>query len=267
MISLRDTQRAFCSAMFSGDASWMTQLVLADGVPVEQRMQIYANSNRLGFLAAMQSTFPVIEKLAGDAWFEQRVRRYQLQFPSRCGDLQYVGSRFAEFLRAELAGTDFEYFVDVARLEWAYQEVLIAAESDVLDPAVLGAVAAEDYERLVFAPRTALRLIESPYPVLAIWQAHQPGAAEADISLDAGPSRVLLIRRDDHVEMRELSAASAGLLGQCLQSVCLGEAVETLAAAQVDFELGSALRQLVGLSSFSAFHLHAARPHKISNNR
>jgi len=261
MISLRDTQRAFCSAVLSGNAACMTALVPDAGIPAALRVQIYGNSNRLGFLAAMQATYPVIERLSGEAWFEQRVRLYQLRFPSRSGDLQHVGSHFAEFLQAELSGTDYEYFAEVAKLEWAYQDVLTAADSGVLDPSALGAVAADEYEHLVFAPRTALRLVESPYPILAIWKAHQPDADLVQISLDSGPSRVLLIRCIDHVELRELSPASFALLGQFVRGAAFGAAVEVVAANHVDFDLNNTLRQLISLECFAGFHVRATDFH------
>jgi hypothetical protein len=255
MLSLRDTQRAFCSAMLSGDAACMKDSVRDAGIPAEQRLQIYGNSSRIGFLAAMQATYPVIKQLAGEQWFEQRARHYQLLFPSRSGDLQYVGSSFAEFLQAELAGTDFEYFADVARLEWAYQEVLIAADSATFDLAELGTVAANDYECLMLTPRSALRLIESAFPILAIWQAHQPGANSIEIRLDAGASRVLLTRHTDHVELRELPPATAALLEQCLRGVVLGAAVDAVTASHHDVDLSACLQQLMTLRCFARFHL------------
>lgn len=255
MISLRDTQRAFCSAVLSGDMNCMASLVRGEDVPSEQRMQIYSNSNRLGFLAAMQATYPVIERLGGEQWFEQRARQYQLRFPSRSGDLQHVGAHFAEFLQAELSDTQYEYFSDVAQLEWAYQEVLTAAESVALDPAALSAIAADDYEHLVFVPRPALRLVESRYPILAIWKAHQPGTDLVDINLASGPSRILLIRCIDHVELRELSAAGFALLEQFTQGTFFGAAVEAVEASHAEFDLSASLRQLVSLECFAGFRL------------
>jgi len=255
MISLRDAQRAFGSAVLSGDSACMAELVQDAGIPAAQRVQIYGNSSRIGFLAALQATYPVIEQLAGAQWFEQRARQYQLKFPSRRGDLQYVGIHFAEFLQAELSDTNFEYFVDVARLEWAYQEVLVAADSATLDLAKLGSVSVDDYERLLLVPRPALRVVASPYSILSIWKAHQPGADGIEIDLNAGV-RALLIRRDDHVELRELSAASFALLEQCLQGVALGAA---LTAMQVDndFDLSATLQELMALACFSGCKVRA----------
>lgn len=259
MRSLRETQRAFCDAVLSGQLDGIADLVRDRGIPAVQRMQIYRNNNRIGFHTTLKATYPVVERLAGADWFQQDAQRYQLRFPSRCGDLQFVGQHYPGFLRDELAGTQFEYFSDVAALEWAYQEVLTAADNTPLDPAELANVAPDDYERLVFTPRPALRLVASPYPLLAIWKANQPGAetctaAESEIRLDAGESRVLLIRRRDHVELRELSPTSFSLLQQFSQGAALGMATEAVNANHDDFDLASTLQQFLSLETIAAFH-------------
>jgi Putative DNA-binding domain len=258
MISLRDTQRAVCGAVLSGDAACMAELVRDDGIPAEQRMQIYHNNNQIGFLDTLAATYPVIKKLGGDDWFAQTVRQYQLRFPSRRGDLQYAGDRFAEFLRAELSGGGFDYFVDVAALEWAYQEVLIAADDAPLSPTALSDVAVADYERLIFTPRHALRVIESAYPVLAIWEANQADGSQAPtIRLDAGPDQILIVRGTAGVELRQLSNESCALLTQFSSGVTLGAAAEVLSNDHPDFDLAVNLRQLIALQAFSGFRLRA----------
>lgn len=252
MPSLREVQRAFARAMRSGDAD-VTELVRDDGIPAAQRMQIYRNNHRAGVLAALAATYPVIVRLGGEDWFAQCAAQYLQRFPSRCGDLQFAGDRFAQFLAADLANTDFAYFADVARLEWAYQEVLTAAEQAPLHPASLDAVTADDYAQLILVPRPALRLVESPHPILAIWQANQLAAdPERAVRLDAGGSRVLVIRRADHVELRELASASAVLLEQFLRGSPLGIAADAVAGS----EFAAALQRLFALQTLGAFHLH-----------
>jgi hypothetical protein len=200
----------------------------------------------------MQATYPVIERLGGADWFRHSVSRYQDIYPSRCGDLQYLGEKYPDFLRSALAGTSHVYFADVAALEWAYQCVLTAEERAPMDLSVLQAAAPQDHERLLFVPRPALRLVESEFPIFAIWHANQPSAAESPaIRLDANPSRVLLIRRKDHVELRELSEGSSLLLQLWLAATPLGAAAAAVAARVVDFDLGLSLRELLGLETIA----------------
>jgi hypothetical protein len=258
MPSLRDTQVAFCAAIRSEDAGAAAGLILADGIDAEQRVQIYRNNHRLGALAALQATYPVIERLGGSEWFRQSALRFLQDHPSRCGDLQYLGEDYPGFLRKDLAGSPHAYFADVAALEWAYQRVLTAAEREPVELRVLQAVDPQDYERLCFGPVPALDLVESPFPVFAIWHANQSAMpAQHAIRLDAGASRVLLIRRSDHVELRELAQPTCLLLRQFRQGATLGDAAEAVAAEAGDFDLQGCLRELLGLGTIADIGLTA----------
>lgn len=258
--SLRDTQGAFSAALLGGDAQALAGLVHEDGIATAHRIAIYANNSRICFEQALAATYPVIQRLAGTDWFRQHARSYQLRCPSRRGDLQYVGDRYADYLQLELAGTPYEYFADIARLEWAYQEVLVAAEDSFLDPRSLASVAAEDYEHIVLALRNCVRLLESPYPLLKIWKANQgDGAADAaTISLSDGPDHLIVIRREHHVEVRALTPEAFELLRQLNSGMPLGKIAEATAGSSRDQELGTNLRELFSMQILATFHLHTA---------
>ena len=98
------------------------------------KTEIWQGRLALMILKTLEATFPVLVRLAGTDWFRQTGRAYLRRHPSRAGNIHYIGERFAQFLDDELTDTDHDYFADVARLEWAYQEVLVAAESATLDP-------------------------------------------------------------------------------------------------------------------------------------
>jgi hypothetical protein len=260
MLSLRDTQRAFGAAIAGDEAGAIGPLVLEDGIPAEQRLQIYRNNHRLGALAALQSTFPVIERLGGADWFAQSVHAYLRTYPSASGDLQDLGERYAQFLQVELTDTAYAYFADVAALEWAHQCVLTAAEHGPVDIDVLRTIAPDDYGRLRFVPRPAVRLVSSRYPVLAIWRANQPSADESQsaLNLDAGESRVLLIRRRDHVELREIPAGTHALLGEFARGATLGPAASRAATLVPDFDLDACLKDLIRLEAIAQIGLDAS---------
>jgi hypothetical protein len=259
--SLRELQRTFGTAVLGGDMTRIAELVREDGIPAAQRVGIHANNTRTGFERALAASYPVIERLAGSDWFRQHAHCYQRRFPSRCGDLQFVGERYAQYLLAELAGTPHLYFADVARLEWAYQEALLAADSTVLDPQSLAAIAPEDYEQLIFTPQASVRLVESGYPILAIWQANQSESAvdTRPISLTDGPDRVLVVRRRRHVELRTLRPELFALLRQFTLGVALGAAADAVASEHEDFDVGVALRELVAMQVFAPVQPSTAR--------
>ena len=236
MPSLRDTQTAFCAAILSGDAASIRHLVRDDGMAPEERVQVYLNNHRVGSLATLQATYPVIERLGGSDWFSQSAAQFLAQFPSRSGDLQHLGEQYPDFLRVHLAETDYAYFADVAALEWAYQLALTAADRAPADLGVLHGVGADDYARLLFVARPAVRLIESRYPIFAIWHANQSSAA-------------------DHVELRELSPGTFHLLQQFQRGATLGAAAASMATEAPEFDLEVCLREVIGLEAIADIKL------------
>ncbi len=261
MSTLREIQEDFSRSIRTGVDADIARRVVGTDIDPERRLQIYRNNVRANFLASLQATYPIIERLGGSDWFAQSVQRYQAVAPSRCGDLHYVGAAYPDFLREEMEFTEFGYFADVARLEWAYQEVLTAAPSPPLAPEALGAIEASDQERIVFVPRAALRLVESPYPLLQIWNANQIDAEAGDpIHLDAGGDAVLLIRREDHVELRRLRHPLASLLRQFIAGVPLAVAAEAAAADCKDFDLVRELAELLAMQVIAAFRIAEELP-------
>jgi hypothetical protein len=253
--SLRELQVAFLDGTLRGRPAQIAALITASELAPEARVAIYANNAREGFLQALAATFPVVERLAGQDWFRQTGREYMHRHPSRSGNLHYVGERFAAFLDEALSGTEFGYFADVARLEWAYQEVLVAADHPSFDLAALSGVSPDAYDSLVFRVHPALRLLESRYPVLAIWRANQPQAGQTSVSLDAGAARVLIVRREDHVELRELDAAAFALLTAFTRGATLGEAFELATAADPAADLAFVLGHVVKLQTLVDFEI------------
>ena len=252
MRSLREVQAAFIAAVRSDAAGLLAPMVVDAGIEPEQRIQIYRNNHRLGALATMQATYPIVERLGGVDWFRQSASEYRNQYPSHSGDLQNLGQDYSDYLRRELADTPFAYFADIAALEWAYQLVLTSADRPCVTLDVLKAVDAQDYERLLFVPRPALRLVESQFPIFAIWHANQPDVeSDSELRLDAGGSRVLLIRRRDYVELRELSPASSCLLKQFERRVPLGDAAASAIEASGDFDLQTCLSELLRLEAIA----------------
>jgi hypothetical protein len=261
VLSLRDTQRALSAALFGASPGSLESLVREDGIAAANRVAIYANNTRIGFELALAATYPVIQRLAGADWFRQHARGYQQCCPSRRGDLQYVGDRYADYLQSALGGSPYEYFVDVARLEWACQEALVARDDCALDPQSLADVAAEDHERIVLVPRACLRLLESRYPLLQIWQANQTDdhASRSSISLDDGPVRLAILRRAQHIEMRALSPEPFELLQRLKSGVALGAVAEAAAKSGLHCNFAAALRELFSMQVFASYHLCADR--------
>ena len=165
MVSLRELQRSFAAALRDPEATCPVRPVA--------RLDIYRGNVRHNFRAALELAFPVLRKRVGVDYFSQLAFHYRQRFPSRSGDLHWAGREFAEFLGAHLAGGDYAWLADLARLEWARQSAAVDAVAPAVGAEALAAFAPEQLERVVFALQPSLRLVESPYPVFSVWLANQ----------------------------------------------------------------------------------------------
>jgi hypothetical protein len=257
MPALRELQLAFGAAMFDESDS-VGAYVDGNGMSANARLSIYQNNLREGFIKALALGFPAIERLGGTDYFRQLALEFLATHPSRSGNLHHIGEPFAPFLRHKFAGTQYAYFADVAALEWAHQEALIAADAQPISADAFSSVAPHDYERLTFEFHPACRFVGSRYPIVKIWRANQPETLSDDvIDLDSGGDNVLVLRTPECVEFHRLTAAHFALFEALSRGETLGAALECAQALESDFDFGAALRHLLELRVLTALRLPA----------
>src|ERR1700730_5397699 len=180
MPSLPELQTRVLDALLTASPVRAIRLIAGHSGPAASRLGVYRNNVQGNFADALRSTFPVIWRLVGADYFRQTAREFQRHHPSRSGDLLHIGKPFPEYLAGLHLDDEFGYLGDVARLEWLVQETLLSAEHAPLDLQKLARVAPAEYDALRFALHPALRLFESRYPVLRIWEANLDGNAEPE---------------------------------------------------------------------------------------
>jgi len=246
MPSLRELQSDVMRAILAADDSRASHLVAAHGIPATHRLGIYANTARVNFHESLRASFPAILRLVGEDYFHQCAREFHKGYPSTCGDLQYAGTHFPDYLADLHAHDEFRYLGDVARLEWLRQEALLSADHRPLDFAKLAAVAPSDYAELRFRLHPATRLLASDYPCLRIWQANVGGDGEPEvIDLAMGPDRVLLTRKTIAVDVHRLSRGEHRFLIAVRDGQRFGEAVEHGMECDGEFNAAAALQRFV----------------------
>lgn len=232
-------------------------IVRGDGLPVQiatdyahysvsTAIDVYRNNYRGNLHDALAGAYPVIVQLVGEEFFRYLTRKFIEQHPSRSGNLHHYGAQMADFVASfEPAGT-LPYLADVATLEWACHRAYFAEDAPMLDIARLAQIPPEQYPDLILRTHPSCYLVRSVYPVVAIWHAHQPGAADDfQIDLDSGASLALVSRRDDVVIVNELSAADADWLHAIQAGTPLGEATAVTREHHPAFDLQAALLNLV----------------------
>lgn len=251
MLSLRDLQLRFVAALYeSSDAVISAEIEGAAPSP-GARLGVYRNNLREGFIGALAMGFPVVERLVGTAFFRQTALDFQLQHPSRSGDLGEAGALFPDFLRARYADGELAWLPDVAELEWALECVAAAPDGGTIDPASLAQIPAQRYEDLAFEANGAARLVESRFPIVRIWQSNQPDATPETVNLDAGADRVLVRRRAGELEFVQLAPADFTFARMLARGTTLGLATDASLAIDPAFDLARSLRTLVLAGAFS----------------
>jgi hypothetical protein len=240
--SLRDLQARFCDAVLLDDGAALAGLVRDGAVPAQTRIEVYRNNAREGFRKALAADYPVVERLVGAACFRGLARDYLRAHPSRSGDLQHFGRDFAEFLRRIYGGSEYAYLADVARLEWAYQQVLLAPDATPAPAAALATCDPEALEHVRLRLHPASDVVRSAYPLLRIWEANQDGAdPEARVDLASGPDAILLRRLEAHVELRRIGPDAAAFIDALRTGQTLDDAIDAGFAQAHDFRPVDAL--------------------------
>jgi hypothetical protein len=252
VLSLPELQFRFVAALYGGSYDSLAQWIHDDGIDGEARIGIYRNNMREAFAKTLALEFPVIERLVGSDYWRQLVREFQANHPSRSGNLHHIGAPFAAFLRRLFGATPYAYLADVAELEWAYQEALVAADAPALDVGALQSIAPEQYAKLVFALHPACRLVPTGYPVIRIWRANQPDVPVPEtLDLRSGADLILVRRAAASIEFIALLPGQFAFLQALSRSAPLGEALDAALAVDDAFDAAQALRRYVALGALT----------------
>ena len=229
MASLRELQRSFAAALRDPE--------VACAVLPPANLAIYRNNGRAAFIGALELTFPVIRRRVGDDYFRQLALGYRDHSPSRSGDLHWVGRHFASFLDDHLAGGDYAWLADLARIEWSRAECAVAVALPPLPATALARYTAAEFEHLVFGLQPSLRLHSSSYPVVTVWVTNQSDNAPP-VDQSIGSEQCMILSRPDHVELRHIKEPLYSFLSALHSGLALGDAM-TRAHLEVDALTGA----------------------------
>ena len=252
---LNELQSGFLAAVLAGsptEALSVSPKIREGKLNTAQRIAIYRRNVQATLRGALGDIFPTTRWMLGDDKFLSVADQFIQQAPSTSGDLNQFGRSFPAFLSAIQPSSA----ADMAGLDWAWHEAFHAAEQASLDLSRLGAVAAEQHAALVFQLHPSACLIESAYPLMEIWQAHQ-NTEEAPLEISKALSvdhHFLVVHRDDaDVTLTPLSAPQFHFLKNCANHQPLGEAAEASFALDASFALQAFLVQTVDQNIISGF--------------
>lgn len=239
--SLPELQRQFAASLLGDAPAPLLGVVAGNGLEPAARLQIYRNIVNNNHASALRTAYPAVLRLVGEDFFESIAARYFRHHPTRSGNLQDYGVDFPDYLAQLPEAAGLAYLPDVARLEWARQESVLAADAEPLSITEIAKVNEPDHLRVALHP--SLRLIASSHPVLDIWRFCQeidPG----ELKLSGKSQNVLIWRDGTQIAMQEIDAGSYTFITALSLSESLAAAHEKTLQAAKDFDLGQCLHWL-----------------------
>lgn len=211
----------------------LAECIVDDGLDPARRVQVYRNNARAMFEGALERTYPVLRREVGDRQFATLAQSYRAEHPSRSGDLHWVGEKFASWLASQAAGDGRAWLAELARLEWACEEALVAARLPPLAPADLARVAPETLAEVGLALQPCVRTVSSQFPVWSAWRAGQVDGPREPVDLSLGAQNVVVTCCDTGLVLHSLPEEQYLFVAAIAGGATLGGAVE-LAALDVE---------------------------------
>lgn len=263
MPALRELQVAFAAVVLQREEPAEHGLMLAPADErLPRRLGVYRVNARENFAAALAAAFPVLALELGAERFRGLAASYQREYPSPSGHLFEVGRRLPDYLAAELRGGPEEYLADLARLEWAVQEAMVAADADEpFDAVALAAVPADRHAALQFRLHPSVRLVATGYPVFESWQASQVTAATQRRPGGRpvpAPEYLLVRRHEAGIELWRLDAATFEALSAIAAGGSLGDLAERALSGSVPPDPGAWLTSWVARGVITGFDASAS---------
>jgi hypothetical protein len=253
MSTLLDTQRAMLRALVFRDSNDAASQIFGDELSAAERLDIYRNTFLSSLTTALRISYPAVHRLVGEEFFEGAAQCFIEAHPPQGAYLNAYGSGFGDFLAQFRPAASLAYLADVARLEWAVNCALHAAEATALDQERLAAVANFPPDRLVLIPHPSVSLLRLDHAAEAIWRAvlAQDDDGLSKIDVLAGPECLLIERTANGIEVLRVGEDE----WQFAAALYAGETLEKALDIVLDADIVSVLARHLAAGRFIGFRL------------
>jgi hypothetical protein len=218
---LADIQEAFQRFLLMADSEIGSHVVGTERVPVEVRLGIYGDGYRSRLIEVLESSYPVLASLLGEADFQTLGAKYIATHESTFFSVRYYGHELADFLAATAEYSQAPLLTELAKWEWAMAAAFDAADADPIDSAAFAQVAPEDWAELCFEWSPSVQLLALEWNVPELWKAVTEDTERPEPSLK--PACWLIWRRELQIFFRPVAAAEAAVIGASRAGQSFGE--------------------------------------------
>lgn len=246
--ALAAQQQALVAALWARGPQEAPALAAAHLVPEAttlRGLRAYRSNGRALAVRALAAAYPSVAALLGEDNFEAVAQAVWLAHPPVRGDMAEWGSALPAWIasRADLAQAE-PYLADVARVDWALHVAASAADAEP-DLASLALLQQHDPDTLTLVLAPGTQVIESPWPVVSLVQAHAGDGVsldEAAARLRAGEAEPALVWREGLRPRVRVAAPGEAAFVRALQA---GRSLAQALDAVLDFDFAAWLSPAV----------------------
>lgn len=167
---LPELQREFTRSVFYDPSPLLMRAIRQDSIAREARLAVYRNNIYVGLFNALKDAYPATCKLVSKDYFRTLVRHYIPAHPPQSGNLDAYGAELPAFIKTQAGAQSYPFLSDFAQLEWLMHECRLAEDDEPISPASLSNLSADDLDKTAIHLRHGVRLMQSLYPLNALWQ-------------------------------------------------------------------------------------------------
>lgn len=240
------TQTEFRAALLDPASAPPQGLRNPDGAKATKRFDVYRNNVAVSLSDALETAFPVVNKLVGNDFFRAMAGVYLRAHPPKSPVMMFYGDDMPDFLAGFGPAQSVPYLADIARLELALRHSYHAADAPPVAPDALGQLAPDTLPHVRFGFAPSVHLITSRYPLHSIWWANTHGG---DVAKTAQPT--LITRPEFDPAVDALTLDQAAVLTALMGGETLGSALRHGGAG---FDLGPLLGLLLSRNALISFN-------------
>jgi len=221
--ALARVQREFQDYLLRGDTAVETQVIGTARVPIATRLGIYATAYRSRLAEALESNYPVLAKLLGEADFAALAADYIAAHDSPFFSIRYYGDALAKFLATREDYAAAPVLAELAQWEWAMTAVFDAADVAPLGAEDLARIPPPQWAQLRLRWHPSVQRLTLLWNVPQLWRALSEDGERPMMTQAAAPAQWLLWRENLTSYYRSLPSTEASMLDAARSGWPFGE--------------------------------------------
>ena len=207
------------------------------GDPGTERLSVYSG----GYLArteeALKEVYESVKHVIGKQRFHDLAAAYADAYLSHDYNLSYVGRHLPDFILKSELKEKYPFLSDLARLEWYVAMAFHSRGKDPVDMGSIRALTLDQWDSTVMEWQASVKLVESEWPILDIWNARKLPVKEVNIDLINRPQKALVSRSGFGVHCEIVEPAQFYFLKGLLAGESLGHVCENIPDEYADLDM------------------------------